>query len=171
MERGEARKVLGVGADATPEQVRAAYRRLVRRHHPDVAAGASEATARTARITEAYAVLQRADPALPAARPATPPEVLDGDTLTLVGSPDDAFLLVLEALHRIGDVTHIDRDGGLLEALVHFDDGQICSLVVSFQGRATGVTEAFCTLQSLDARPTPPVAPVVAQLIEVLTRR
>jgi curved DNA-binding protein CbpA len=48
---------LGLDRDATPAAVKAAWRRLARTHHPDVAAGASDtraATRRMARINAAY---------------------------------------------------------------------------------------------------------------------
>jgi hypothetical protein len=35
MTLGEARSILGVGADATPVEIRAAHKRLIRRAHPD----------------------------------------------------------------------------------------------------------------------------------------
>jgi hypothetical protein len=37
---------------------------------------------------------------------------------------------------------------------------------VTLQGRATGVTEAFCTVESLEAHPAPPIGAVVALLLE-----
>ena len=35
MSRAEARSILGVGPEATPEEIQAAYRRLMARVHPD----------------------------------------------------------------------------------------------------------------------------------------
>ena len=35
MSLAEARAILGVGADATPSEIRAAHKRLIRRAHPD----------------------------------------------------------------------------------------------------------------------------------------
>lgn len=59
-------EVLGVPADADDAQVRAAYRRLVREHHPDRHVGGSaaeqEAAARRmAEVTEAYQLLSDPD--------------------------------------------------------------------------------------------------------------
>lgn len=53
MSREDACRVLGVGPDATPQQVLAEYRRLMKRVHPD--AGGTEDLA--ARVNEAKAVL------------------------------------------------------------------------------------------------------------------
>ena len=54
----EAAVVLGVAPDAAPDEVRAAYRRLIRTHHPDRAGRSS--SDRAASITEAYRVLRAA---------------------------------------------------------------------------------------------------------------
>jgi len=52
-------EVLGVGADATPEQLRRAYHEQIRKHHPDRVAGGSLderrlAERRTAELNAAY---------------------------------------------------------------------------------------------------------------------
>jgi hypothetical protein len=49
--------VLGVPGDATPEELRAAYRRLAKKFHPDAAAERSFPDERFAAISEAYEVL------------------------------------------------------------------------------------------------------------------
>ena len=51
---------LGVARGATPSQVRAAYRRLAKRYHPDVHADA-RATERMRHINQAWEVLSTAD--------------------------------------------------------------------------------------------------------------
>jgi len=72
---------LGLGRDATPNQVKDAYRRQAKAHHPDVASDASVAEARMKRINQARDVLldpvrraeydrQRAAPGAPGAGPA-----------------------------------------------------------------------------------------------------
>lgn len=53
-------QVLGVAKNATAAQVRAAYRELARRHHPDVSRG-DDATAVFARISAAYETLSDAE--------------------------------------------------------------------------------------------------------------
>jgi molecular chaperone DnaJ len=50
-------EVLGVPRTATAAEVKKAYRRLARKHHPDVNPGKSEAEKRFKEIQEAYAVL------------------------------------------------------------------------------------------------------------------
>lgn len=66
----EAYRVLGLGPDATPEEVKAAYRRQARLHHPD-RGGDPEAFAR---VAAAWRTLSRPAPARAAAfRRAEPP--------------------------------------------------------------------------------------------------
>jgi hypothetical protein len=59
--RARARKVLGVGPEATEDEARAAWRRLVQQWHPDRArtdGERTEATRRIAEINAAWRVLQ-----------------------------------------------------------------------------------------------------------------
>lgn len=59
----DARDVLGVGADAGPAAIKAAWRRLARTNHPDLTgddpAASRAATRRMAEINDAYAALTR----------------------------------------------------------------------------------------------------------------
>ncbi len=50
-------QVLGVKRDAKPEEIKKAYRRLARKHHPDVNPGDKSAEERFKSITEAHDVL------------------------------------------------------------------------------------------------------------------
>jgi curved DNA-binding protein CbpA len=65
--------VLEVGRDATPDEIRVAYRRAARASHPDLHPGDAAATERFKRVQQAYDVL--GDPARRAAydAPAAPP--------------------------------------------------------------------------------------------------
>jgi DnaJ-class molecular chaperone len=53
--------VLGVKRDASEKEVRAAYRKLARKHHPDVNPGDKAAEARFKEINSAYEVLSDKD--------------------------------------------------------------------------------------------------------------
>jgi hypothetical protein len=188
----EALAVLGLDAGASPTDIRASYRRLVRRHHPDVA-GAG-ATARAARLTQAYAVLRARSTegtdggsrpeSTDAGRPAPTPgardrgfsayeeaveaERAEGDTLIVHAPADETYAAVFEAAGRVGHIAYFDRHLGIIEAIVRFEGGPSCSLLITLQGRATG-TEVFLTLESIEADPTPPLQPVVDALVDALT--
>jgi DnaJ-domain-containing protein 1 len=60
-EASDAHQVLGVKPGATADEVRAAYRALAKKHHPDVAPPAERAAAeaRMRRIQAAYDALKR----------------------------------------------------------------------------------------------------------------
>lgn len=175
MDLATARAVHGVGSDGRWDDIRAAYRREIARAHPDRAGGDSR---RAAQLNVAYATLVRARRSgtldqPPPAGPETstpagpPPEVLDGDTVHLAVPPDEAFTRLVEACHRIGDVTYVDRSCAILEALVRVAGEGVCSLVISLQGRAHG-TDAFCTLEAIERVASPPVHEVVAALVDAL---
>jgi hypothetical protein len=183
--------VLGLSSGAAMSDVRAAYRRLVREHHPDVAG--EEGSGQTARLTEAYALLRRvatetaaetfdlqptdtataASPAPQARSPyeeAVEAERAAGDTIVVRAPAAEAFGVLFEAAGRIGHVAYFDRQLGILETIVRFEGGPSCSLLITLQGRVGG-TEAFCTLESIEATPTPPIQPVIDALMEELTAR
>ena len=174
MDLDEARRVLGVGAEAGWEEVRTAYRRLLRRHHPDVALDVPAAGSTTARIVSAYGALWAARAGATAAEPVEPVETgeavtpghgapnADG-TVVLPAPPDEAFLALLDAAQDMGEATYVDAEVGLLETIVGSGLGS-CSLMLSLQGRASGTTEAFVTLEPLGQGPPPPLAPLVAEL-------
>ena len=54
-------QILGVSRTATEKEIRAAYRKLARKHHPDVNAGDKGAEGRFKEINEAHQVLSTAD--------------------------------------------------------------------------------------------------------------
>lgn len=54
-------EVLGVSSDATPEEIKSAFRTLAREHHPDATGGDAASEQRYKEISEAYAVLSDAN--------------------------------------------------------------------------------------------------------------
>lgn len=180
----EALDVLGVGEDARWTDVRQAYRQRIRAAHPDVS-DQPGATASAARLSLAYATLRRlraeATAAPETAPPPPPPPHAAGDpdgvycigtdTIVVPAPSDEAFARLLDAAHRLGSVSFIDRSSGFLEAVVTVVDGPACSVVISLQGRATGGTEAFVTIEPLGQGPAPPVDPFTAALAASVAAR
>ena len=191
MTPGEAARVLGVAATATPEQIRVAYRAQIRAHHPD-RAGSSSAD-RAATIIDAYRVLTSPPPPAGAPDPRRPPNGrrasvpprpepvaiglgappvrrLDADTLILDAPADETFRWLLDAAHDVGEITYVDRSMPIMEVLCRFEGEPATSLLLTLQGRGRG-TEVFCTVESIEARPAPPAAAVVDLLELALHRR
>lgn len=177
MDTREALGVLGLEPGVALDDVRTTYHRLLHTHHPDIAGPG--ATAHTARLIEAYGILvaahdlteqpepERAPP--PPPNPVAGPEVtaLDEDTIAIVAPAPEAFAHLYEAAGRVGDISYVDRNLGILEIIVRFEGGPSCSVVMTLQGRAH-FTEVFCTMESIEAAPAPPIAPVIDALIEEL---
>jgi hypothetical protein len=175
-----ASEVLGVKPDAAWPDVRAAYLRLVREHHPDTAADAADAgrrTVRTAQITAAYSVmLANRDPSRPP--PSFPPKVedeslddaLDGSRRVLLAAEmNDAFAALLEVAHMVGVVSYVDRQSAVLESIVTAAPGQATSLLIFLEpGEEEGVTEAFLGVESLGGHPPAPLDPLVDRIAELL---
>lgn len=180
--------LLGVAVDAPWNVVRRAYRDRIRRAHPDSGevGDADEAVL----LNRAYAVLEqvRRHPGdherggATTSEPDTDASTVDPrieiagltrlapDTLA-VGLPgDEAFRLVFDAAHDVGDITYVDRSGPLLAVLCRFVGEPATSLLLTFQGRATH-TEIHGTVESIEARPAPPTTPVVDLLEDALRLR
>jgi hypothetical protein len=165
MDVRQARAVLGIGDDDGWDAVRAAYRRLIRAAHPDRAGGTTRAAVE---LNEAYAVLSRArrhgrpvapggdraDGArcAPTVSPTPPPAagtaIVGDDTLLLAAPPGPAFALLLDAGHRVGAVSYVDRSCGIFEVVVH-EDGEARSLLVTLEDRGHGSAATFA-LESLE---------------------
>jgi len=177
VDRAAALRVLGLGDDAGPNELRTAYRRLLATVHPDVS-DADDATTRTVELTEAYALLRHGPPA--AGPPPAPERARDGqerhrtgqvevvhlddDTVAVHAPADTTLLLLVEAAHELGDVVYLDPGAGLLEVLVEFVEAPTCSLLLTLQGRANGTTEVWCTVEALTGEEPPPVD-AVAHLV------
>jgi len=177
MDVREARTVLGVAETDGWEAVRTSYRQRIRVAHPDTQVDGAT-TAAAARLNEAYAVLSRAKragrlhvpvPSAPPPPPSPPPvgvALVGGDTLLLAAPPDEAFALLLEAGHRVGEVSYVDRSCSIFEVVVR-QDGETCSLLVTTQGRAHG-TEAFLTLEAMERPASLDPSRVVTRMLRAL---
>lgn len=178
MEEAEARQVLGVGARVSPGELRTTFRRLVRRAHPDVAQGEPGASRATSALVEAYATLRRiestpamAAPAAPAPPVRSPPGpagvVRLGDSLVVVGPPDEVYRRLVDVAHLVGEITYLDPEARLLDTVVITEGGAACSLLASFQGRGGG-TEVFFTIEPLGGETRPAVEPLVTMIADLL---
>lgn len=179
MDTAEARAVLGVGPTAGADEVRSAFRRLLRRTHPDVATDVTDAGRRTARLVQAYAVLRR--PPIAGRAPAPPPPAgrhlavtVTGDSLHWAVPPQETFRLLVEVADSIGDITYVDVDAGLLDVVVVLADGIACSLMATVTSRSVPgrppATEVLFALEPLGGEVPPPAQPVVAAVAAHLAR-
>jgi hypothetical protein len=172
----EARRLLDVGTDAAPAEVRTAFRREVRRVHPD-SGGPSGAAAGDAVTTliAAYRVLRGAPappprPTAPSA-PARPPSpaaastiVVEGDTVIVPHGPNEVWPVLLEVAHGLGEVAYVDRSVPVIETIVEFIDHPVSSLLLSPFGRGQGTTAVHCAVEALGGDRPPPVD-AVARLV------
>lgn len=116
-----------------------------------------------------------ATPSAPAGTPRRPTpyeeaiaaEIAEGDTVFVHAPPNETFGLLFEAASHVGHIGYFDRDLGILETIVRFEGGPSCSVLSTLQGRANG-TDVFCTMDSLEATPPPPIRPVVEALVDAL---
>jgi hypothetical protein len=106
-------------------------------------------------------------------RPPPPPPpprvgsaVVGEDTLLLAAPPPEAFALLLEAGHRIGSVSYVDRSCGIFEVVVDQAD-ETCSLLVTLQGRGHG-SEVVFALESLERAASLSPEPYARRLAEML---
>jgi hypothetical protein len=172
-----ARRVLGVGRGSSLEELRAAYRTALRRAHPDHAGAGDAADSATRDVVAAYRLLTERSAAPPPPPPATsaphaaPPPAsgetsisVDGDTVVAELPAGDLFPMLVAVAERLGDVTHVEPESDLLEFLVELPRWGTCSVLLSLQGRATGVTEAWCTVEPLRGGPPPPAEEVATLL-------
>lgn len=178
--------VLGVAPGTPMAEARLAFRDLIRAAHPDLAPRSDAAVAdpheRAALITQAWAVVTAAGTTVPDASPPIPPGATEAapapggrppaaatasDTIGVAAPHDETWALLAEAASTVGEIAYVDRNLGILEAIVRFEGGPSCSLLITLQGRAWG-TEAFCTLESIEAGATPPIAPVMDALLGAL---
>ena len=181
----EALEVLDLRELPDQTTARRAYRSRLRQTHPDVS-GAEDATERTVRVTAAFRVVlaQLAEAQSSAATTTTSPEpvpdpepphdpppgvqLVDAETVGIAAPAQEALPLLIDAAHRLGDISYLDPGAGLLEVIVEFVGAPTSSVVLSLQGRATGLTEVFCSVEPLSGGDAPPADAVTQLLLRTL---
>lgn len=170
----EARAVLGVDPEATPRQVRDSFLRRVRANHPDVTEHPAGAAERTATIISAYRLLRDAPPAprpeldgAPPPPPVAEVEVISEEAIWVGAGIVAVGRAVLEVADDLGEVSYVDRSGGLVQLTVRPPEGPTCWFTISAHARPGG-TALVATLESIEAEPTPPARPLVLALAEAV---
>jgi curved DNA-binding protein CbpA len=195
----EARSILGVAPGATDDVVRAAYRALLRRHHPDVAGPA--ATRRAARVIGAYRVLRdqpartsgagsKSDGGGAGGRPAPAerdrPPGSSGRTATVPGEADEAEdadeVRTVPLAAPVGTVFAAVREAAEVLGELRYADASsgVLETIVHWDGwppasllveliQQDQQTLATCTLESLTGAAGPPIRRVVAELHRIMT--
>ncbi len=155
--------VLGIEPSVPWQEVRAAYLRLVRQHHPDRAADLADAGVRTittVQLTEAFAVLAEAHAAASgmSASPGVGRRVsstalvdTDPDTRSVLldASQEDAYAALFEVFHMVGVVSYVDRQSSVLETIVTPVPGQATSLLALLEPVGADRTEAMLGVEPL----------------------
>lgn len=177
MELPEAWTILGLEPGANARVVRSRYLGRLRATHPDISCHA-DANAETVELNLAFDVVSRSTLG-PAAPPTSVPGAAEGDAVGVVLIDDDTigisaphsetYLRLVEACHRLGEITHLEPGSGLLSVVVSFVDAPTCQLLLTLQGRANCLTEILCTIESLEAADAPPVDAVTRLLFDELS--
>jgi hypothetical protein len=174
----EAAALLGVGLDATPNEVRTAFRRQVRVHHPDIAGAAGAHP--TQDLIAAYRLLVgvRPEPAPPVPQSETLPAptaigvvVAHGATLHLGLPLRQAFEVLMDVAHRLGEIGYVDRLSGFVETIVGFDGYPVCSVLCGLERNRHGGTDVEVMVESLTGGAAPPDEAVAALIAERLGER
>lgn len=87
----------------------------------------------------------------------------DPTTITADASTEEVFMLVLDAAHRLGEVSYLDPRAGLLEVIIEFVDAPTSSVVLMLQGRSGGV-DVSCGVEPLSGG-VAPASDAVTQLV------
>lgn len=181
----EAWRRLGIAPTTDRKVLRAAYISRIRAVHPDAdpSPTANEATITLLRAYET--VLHALDapmvrPPLPQPQPTPPSQrpplategaaMVGNDTIAVPLPPLEAYRVALDAAHRLGDVIGVEPPSGLLQVLMELEDPDgerlMCQLLITLQGRATGITELWCAVEPLSAAPPPPIGAVTELLLD-----
>ena len=160
MDRETALRTLGLRHDAHSDEISAAYRKLIRKAHPDVGGD----TAAAARITEAYAWLQRSAPR--SVRPPGSAEPAASDErLVLLLPPGDVFARLCELGQRLGELSYLDPQAGIMQVTFTALNSAPCQLMATVvAGSNPEESQVEFTLEALTNAVPPPIAAVVGHM-------
>ena len=160
MDRKTALRTLGLRHDAPKGEITAAYRKLIRKAHPDVGGD----TAAAARITEAYAWLQQSTPNAVRA-PRTTDPVPSDERLVLLLPPGDVFARLCELGQRLGELSYLDPQAGIMQVTFTALNSAPCQLMATVAaGSNPEESEVEFTLEALTNAVPPPIAAVVGHM-------
>ena len=170
MELPDAWHQLGISPTSDTREIRAAFLGRLHLVHPD-RSESPQANDDTVALTAAYRlvvehVTTTAADTDASMRPVVPIGMVGDDTIAVALPPDETFTLLIEAAHRLGEITHVEASSGMLQLIVEFVEAPTCQLLMTVQRRAATVTEVICTVESLEAEPGPPTNSVAKLLLE-----
>ncbi|MGI9621467.1 MAG: hypothetical protein ACR2PK_01425 [Acidimicrobiales bacterium] len=172
-----AMKLLGIAPGSTWESARNRYRSEIVKVHPDIdATGAANDRAATLNI--AYDTLCRFTdggssplPTAPSARtPTGTPPTHPAQPVVLRTEPGDVFLQLLEGAYRLGDVSYMDPEAGLIQVLLEEGGPHAPQLLIAVDVEGDPPTASF-TLDSADSESAPDLPDIVARFGDLLVER
>lgn len=176
VELAEAWAILDIKPCEDAQIVRSRYMALLLATHPDVSHH-TDATAATAELNTAFRIISRSMLGQVTPRAPAPTGfggddmgivLIDDDTIGVDAPPSETYFRLVEACHRLGEVTHVEPGSGLLSVVISFVDAPTCQLLLTLQGRATGLTEIFCAIESIETADAPPTNAVTRLLFDEL---
>jgi hypothetical protein len=96
---------------------------------------------------------------------------VDDDTIAVPAPADEVLMMLVDTAHSLGDISYLDPSNGLVEVIVEFVEAPTSSVLLSMQGRATGVTDVFCTVEPLSGGDAPPADAVTRLILHTLRER
>lgn len=171
MNLDEAWRTLGLAPTDDTALLRRRYADRLRLLHPDRSTS-TDAHERTVAITAAYrTILTHLAREQTASPPALVPLAVDDDQAITVGlAPEMTFELITDAADRLGEITHLDPQDGLVQVTIDFLEAPACQLIASIEAAGPSATLVRCHLASLDSAAPPPLRAVVGLLVAEVVR-
>ena len=94
--------------------------------------------------------------------------LVDAETIGITAPATDVVPMLVDAAHQLGDISYLDPATGLLEVIVEFVGAPTSSVVLTLQGRASGVTEVCCSVEPLSGGDAPGADAVTRLLLRTL---